>query len=102
MFRRDFKQPRENTWQDKKRRGNNDNGGSYSTHIDKSNEAFEEYYKGQGIVPEGEWDEFLRVLRKPLPVTFRINGSGKFADHLRDKLENDFFKQFGEGTLYVS
>lgn len=55
----------------------------------------------QGIVPDGEWDAFLATLRRPLPVTFRINGSGKFADHLRDKLQQDFFAQFGSGELMV-
>lgn len=24
-------------------------------------------------MPEDEWDEFIRVLRKPLPAAFRIN-----------------------------
>lgn len=71
------------------------------TALDKSNPDFEEYYKAQNIVPEGEWDEFIASLRKPLPVTFRINGSGKFADHLRDKLQSDFFSHFSDGTLQV-
>ncbi len=50
-------------------------------------------------MPEGEWDEFLRVLRQPLPASFRINGSGKFAADLRDRLENDFFAPFKQGPL---
>uniref|UniRef100_A0A0E0LW42 SAM-dependent MTase RsmB/NOP-type domain-containing protein n=1 Tax=Oryza punctata TaxID=4537 RepID=A0A0E0LW42_ORYPU len=37
------------------------------------NPAFEEYYKEQRIVREEEWDDFISVLRKPLPATFRIN-----------------------------
>jgi hypothetical protein len=53
----------------------------------------------QGIVPEGEWDQFLETLRNPLPVTFRINGSGRFADHLRDKLQSDFFSHFSQGPM---
>lgn len=66
-----------------------------------SNAAFEEYYLAQNIVPEGEWGAFLAALKRPLPVTFRINGSGRFADHLRDRLTSDFFAQFGDGNLRV-
>ena len=44
----------------------------------------------QNIVPEGEWDAFMACLRTSLPITFRINGSGKFADALRRRLETDF------------
>ena len=50
----------------------------------------------QGIVPEGEWDAFMEKLRAPLPTTFRINGRGKFAADLRNRLEQDFFSQFKE------
>ena len=47
-------------------------------------------------MPEGEWDAFMEKLRAPLPTTFRINGRGKFAADLRDRLEQDFFSQFKE------
>ena len=47
-------------------------------------------------MPEGEWDAFMENLRAPLPTTFRINGRGKFAADLRDRLEQDFFSQFKE------
>ena len=30
-----------------------------------------------------EWDAFLLSLKKSLPITFRINGRGKFADRLQ-------------------
>jgi hypothetical protein len=56
----------------------------------------------QGVVPEGEWDAFIDVLRQPLPTTFRINGSGRYADGLRQKLESDFFANFAQGPIYVS
>jgi len=55
----------------------------------------------QGIVPEGEWDAFMTALATPLPATFRINGSGKFAAQLRDKLENDFFAKLGQAPAEV-
>eukprot|EP00741_Cyanophora_paradoxa_P011543 tig00020562_g11151.t1 len=48
---------------------------------------FDDYYKGQGIVSEEEWPQFMEALRRPLPITFRINGSGKYAAVLRSKLE---------------
>lgn len=65
------------------------------------NADFEEYYKEQGIVPEGEWDAFMTTLRKALPVTFRINGGGRFADYLRDKMQSDFFSHFSNGDIMV-
>ena len=34
---------------------------------------FEDYYRRQNIIPDGEWDSFLGHLRKPLPVTFRMS-----------------------------
>ncbi|MQL73193.1 hypothetical protein Taro_005539, partial [Colocasia esculenta] len=46
----------------------------------------------QGIVPEEEWNEFLRLLRKPLPAAFRINSSGQFHADIQSLLENDFVK----------
>ncbi|KAG8057089.1 hypothetical protein GUJ93_ZPchr0002g26603 [Zizania palustris] len=41
------------------------------------NPAFEDYYKAQQIFPEEEWSDsdFMNMLRKPLPATFRINAS---------------------------
>ena len=30
----------------------------------------------QGICPPEEWESFMEALRRPLPTTFRINGSG--------------------------
>ncbi|KAJ3676926.1 hypothetical protein LUZ60_002650 [Juncus effusus] len=56
------------------------------------NPGFEEYYKGQGIVREEEWEEFIATLRVPLPAAFRINASGQFCEDIRLQLENDFAK----------
>lgn len=55
---------------------------------------FEKYYKEQKICPEEEWDDFMASLKRQLPLTFRINGSGRFADALRQKLECDFLSKF--------
>ncbi len=49
-----------------------------------------------------EWDTFLLCLKKPLPITFRINGQGKFADRLVAQLESNFLKQFTEEPVVVS
>lgn len=56
----------------------------------------------QDIVPEGEWEQFLAVLRTPLPITFRINGSGRFANELRETFESDFFAKFSKEDILVS
>lgn len=48
-----------------------------------------------------EWDTFLLCLKKPLPITFRINGQGKFADRLVAQMESNFLKQFTEEPVVV-
>ncbi len=64
-------------------------------------QLFVEYYQKQGVVPEGQWHEFMEVLKTPLPTTFRINGTGKFATDLRDKLESDFLSNFNKDPIMV-
>ncbi|KAK9905535.1 hypothetical protein WJX75_001721 [Coccomyxa subellipsoidea] len=91
VMKRDFRQQRDNNWTEQRRR----DGDQWATPTHE-NADFEEYYKMQGIVPEGEWDAFMETLRKPLPTTFRINGRGRFAADLRDRLQQDFFSQFSE------
>lgn len=91
MLRRDFGNRKDEWEPDSKKPRKQDN---FVQRGEFKNELFEEYYRGQGIVPEGEFDAFLAALRKPLPITFRINGSGKFANELRDKLQSDFFANF--------
>ena len=53
------------------------------------NAEFEAYYRGQGFVPEGEWEDFLSTLRRPLGVAFRITGNPQdpAALAIRDQLE---------------
>lgn len=98
-LKRDFKESRPNEW-DQDRRKPKAEGEGYEATV-TSNEAFEEYYKAQGIVPEEEWTAFMDCLRTPLPTTFRINGSGKFAAELRDRLDNDFFAKLRQGPQEV-
>lgn len=87
---------RDNTWTDYRQRNVNWANINEKKQLDGSlNDGFQEYYKEQGICPESEWGEFMDVLSKPLPIVFRINGSGKFADALRKRLEQDFFSKLG-------
>ena len=48
--------------------------------------SFETYYRRQGIVDEGEWRDFLRYLRSPLPVTFRMNVMASRREEVREAL----------------
>lgn len=93
-MKRDFKQSRPDKWSEKSR--------SQPERSEYNNELFVEYYKKQGVVPEGQWDEFMEVLKTPLPTTFRINGTGKFATDLRDKLESDFLSNFNKDPIMVA
>lgn len=65
----------------------------------KENDMFDKYYKAQKIVPEDEWETLISTLRSPLPMTFRINGSGKFATQMRDQLEGTLFAQLMRETV---
>lgn len=42
--------------------------------IVKENKLFEHYYKEQGLVPDGEFEQFMEAMREPLPATIRITG----------------------------
>ncbi|WIA32878.1 hypothetical protein OEZ86_006052 [Tetradesmus obliquus] len=99
LMRKDYQGDgkRDNAWNEKKTH----RADQYLEAGDMHNEAFEEYYKVQDIVPEGEWQEFLDILKKPLPITFRINGSGRFAAELVTKLQTDFFSHFSEGPVML-
>lgn len=52
--------------------------------------------------PPQEWDAFIAALKRPLPITFRINGQGKFADRLVARLESNFMQQFTDEPVVVS
>ena len=51
-----------------------DGEGEYPPPHQLESEAFESYYKESGVVPEGEWDQFIAALKQPLGVSFRITG----------------------------
>lgn len=91
-MRRDFAKRKENVWkEDSSKRQRTEKGWDMAP---TSNADFEEYYKMQNICPSEEWETMLEFLQKPLPLTFRINGSGRFAEDLRQRLESDFFADF--------
>mmetsp|Transcript_15450 Transcript_15450/g.43228 ORF Transcript_15450/g.43228 Transcript_15450/m.43228 type:complete len:1047 (+) Transcript_15450:183-3323(+) len=98
-MKRDFKDQRSPDWKHEKRVRKED--GSWGLTHNYSNEDFEEYYKAQSLMPEGEWDEFLTTLKTVLPTTFRINSNTKFAADLRHKLENDLFSHFHSEPIEV-
>ncbi|TKY60254.1 tRNA (cytosine(34)-C(5))-methyltransferase [Spatholobus suberectus] len=90
--RKHFRQSRENVWKRSKSDPNpssTENNPTW-TPFATQNAAFDFYYKEQGIVDPQQWDQFVAVLRTPLPATFRINSSSQFSDDIRSQLENDF------------
>jgi len=74
---------------------NNDTGGWSS--YKRENATFEEYYKAQNIVPEGEWDAFIAALKRPLPTTFRVTEGTPFTEEVKRKLK--FFSEKPAVTL---
>ncbi|KAH0455453.1 hypothetical protein IEQ34_015485 [Dendrobium chrysotoxum] len=108
--RRHFRQGRENVWKYDNKRTRSDEDATVEDPsanpnpnpswepFSTKNLGFEEYYKGQVIVPEEEWEEFINLLRKPLPAAFRINASGQFFKDIRLQLENEFTKSLDTET----
>jgi tRNA (cytosine34-C5)-methyltransferase len=43
--------------------------------IVRENRLFEDFYRAQGICPEGEWEAMMVALRSDLPAAFRITGT---------------------------
>ncbi|ORX46233.1 multisite-specific tRNA:(cytosine-C(5))-methyltransferase [Piromyces finnis] len=59
------------------------------------NADFENYYKGQNIIPDPEeFKQFIDILKKQLPVTFRITGSRSHCEELRDSMIKNHFSKF--------
>ncbi|KAL3683712.1 hypothetical protein R1sor_001734 [Riccia sorocarpa] len=95
--RRDFKDGRPDVWKKQRSEGEGraDAERGWQPFVTESR-AYEKYYKKQGVVPEEEWDLFIETLKKPLPTCFRINGSGQFAQDIRDQMQHDFFDYLKE------
>lgn len=60
----------------------------------RTNPAFEAYYRAQGIVPDDEMPALLECLATPLPSSFRITAVGKFRRSITEKLEGEFSELF--------
>ena len=76
-------------WKNKKRKIVRETDADYDT-IEYRNENFEKYYKAQEILKPEEWGAFMTSLAKPLPSSFRINDSCRFADAIRERIQSDF------------
>uniref|UniRef100_A0A672TK81 tRNA (cytosine(34)-C(5))-methyltransferase n=1 Tax=Strigops habroptila TaxID=2489341 RepID=A0A672TK81_STRHB len=61
--------------------------------IVKENELFERYYRELGIVPDGEWGDFMAALREPLPATLRITGYRSHAREILHCLKEKYFRE---------
>ncbi|KAG7300998.1 hypothetical protein JYU34_015362 [Plutella xylostella] len=59
--------------------------------IVRENAAFEEYYKAQKIVPEEDWETFMKALRSNLPTAFRVTGSKGEAAALMKIVKSEYF-----------
>ncbi|VDK34244.1 unnamed protein product [Taenia asiatica] len=58
--------------------------------VDLSNSVFEEYYKSQLMLDDSDFAEFLKTMRTPLPVTFRITGFRQQNRELLSLLEENY------------
>ncbi|CAJ0919554.1 unnamed protein product [Ranitomeya imitator] len=63
------------------------------TEIIKENKLFEHYYQELKIVPEGEWEQFMSIMREPLPATIRITGYKSHAKEILHCLKEKYFKE---------
>lgn len=72
-----------------------DNAGWGAGYADivKENKLFEHYYKEQGLVPEGEFEQFMEAMREPLPATIRITGYKSHAKEILHCLKDRYFKE---------
>ncbi|GAA5868521.1 hypothetical protein JCM3774_005412 [Rhodotorula dairenensis] len=91
--RKGNKAPRERTLS-----RNNEQGGNWNV-VNMTNETFNNYYKAQGIIPEAEWDDFIKAFRQPLPTTFRLTSSRPTAQALNQHIK-DVYVPFLTGLEY--
>ncbi|CAN9503773.1 unnamed protein product [Ophioblennius macclurei] len=79
-------------------RDDRDNAGWGAGYADivKENKLFEQYYKELGLVPDGEFEEFMEAMREPLPATIRITGYKSHAKEILHCLKEKYFKDIQE------
>ncbi|XP_031709640.1 RNA cytosine C(5)-methyltransferase NSUN2 [Anarrhichthys ocellatus] len=64
--------------------------------IVKENKLFEHYYQELGLVPAGEFGQFMDAMREPLPATIRITGYKSHAKEILHCLKDKYFKDIQE------
>lgn len=69
------------------------------TDLARENAKWEAYYKALEIVPESEWETFKSHCQENLPLTFRITGSRKHAEEIKDKFVKDHVAKL-EGVVF--
>jgi len=65
-----------------------------SQFVDRSNEAFEEYYRKQQICPPEEFDSFLEELKVPLGTAFRVTAPESLREAIEKKLSGPLLTGF--------
>uniref|UniRef100_A0A667XXY8 tRNA (cytosine(34)-C(5))-methyltransferase n=1 Tax=Myripristis murdjan TaxID=586833 RepID=A0A667XXY8_9TELE len=82
-------------------RDSRDNAGWGAGYDDiiKENKLFEHYYKELGLVPDGEFDQFMEAMREPLPATIRITGYKSHAKEILHCLKDKYFKEIQEVVI---
>lgn len=68
--------------------------------IKQENESWENYYRGLGIIPNGDFDLFKKTCQETLPLTFRVTGSRKHAKIIAELFQNKIMPllENAEGT----
>uniref|UniRef100_G3P2N6 tRNA (cytosine(34)-C(5))-methyltransferase n=1 Tax=Gasterosteus aculeatus aculeatus TaxID=481459 RepID=G3P2N6_GASAC len=79
-------------------RDDRDNAGWGAGYADivKENKLFEHYYQELGLVPAGEFEQFMDAMREPLPATIRITGYKSHAKEILHCLKDKYFKDIQE------
>ncbi|VTZ68228.1 methyltransferase, putative [Plasmodium chabaudi chabaudi] len=58
-----------------------------SNNILEKNDKFFNYYIGQNIINENEIDEFMEIINKELPITFRVLKNNKFNNFIHENIQ---------------
>ncbi|KAJ1680129.1 tRNA (cytosine-5-)-methyltransferase ncl1 [Spiromyces aspiralis] len=67
--------------------------------VKKENPEFEKYYKGQGILDDNEWTQFMDTLVTTLPTSFRITGTRSMAAEIRDLITREYVPYVEEAEI---
>ncbi|KAI5967484.1 NCL1 [Candida margitis] len=88
LSRTNFIMPKRNSRRNNKgknfSRQNTGNDNPTWKEVERENDVWEEYYKAMNIIPDNEWNDFKKACQSNLPMTFRITGSRKHAEEIRN------------------